>query len=149
LCYLLTRELSVSLCVLSCAGFGDSSCTFDEGLWVRSLLSRTLLLFWQSSTRGTYITFDSSKQQEFESADRTVSERAVYPRLGVKESAGVVCIDCSWIYSFIHRYLLYFLLRTGCTRSLITKIKKAVSVMDLAPDRGTEQKLAFLTLLLF
>jgi hypothetical protein len=110
--------------------------------------SRYLLLFWSEQYENKHYSRFVEAARSLKS-DRTVSERAVYPRLGVKESAGVVCIDCSWIYSFIHRYLLYFLLRTGCTRSLITKIKKAVSVMDLAPDRGTEQKLAFLTLLLF
>jgi hypothetical protein len=41
-----------------------------------------VIILAKAGARGTYITFDSSKQQGTESADRTVSERAVYPRLG-------------------------------------------------------------------
>jgi hypothetical protein len=44
-------------------------------------------------------TLHSSRRdsKEFESAARTVSERAK-----AREVQGVICIDCSWIHSFIH-----------------------------------------------
>jgi hypothetical protein len=50
-----------------------------------------LLLFWQEQVQENN-TLQSIRRnsKEFESADRTVSERAVYPRLGVKEKCRVV-----------------------------------------------------------